>query len=254
MLELELFNVIWWIIFIGVMLAAFIHGVAGFAFALFLTPILLIFTEPHNIVVINLSLSVFLNILNIIIMRNTFIHNIKLGRIIPIAVGSLCGMPLGAIILKIIDPSILKILIGSIIIIFAILMSIGYSMKFKNYRLSSGVAGLLSGVLMTSTSLGGPPVVLFMHGQKLEKNIIYCNLILYWLFLISFSLLTLIIGNVIDTKIIYKSITFIPALLIGLCIGIFTFHRINILVFRYVTIIIIIISGIIAIASETGLY
>ena len=254
MIEFNLFSIMWWIVAFGVMIAAFIHGVAGFAFALFLTPILLFVLDPHKVVIINLSLSVFLNIFNVIIMRKTFANNIVPGRILPIAIGSLVGMPIGAYILSIIDPSLLKIFIGFVIIIFAVLISLGFTLSFKNYKLSSAIAGLLSGMLMTSTSLGGPPVVLFMHGQKLNKNIIYCNLIMYWLFLISFSILTLLISKIINIETVYQALTFLPALLIGLYLGIITFHRINVHSFRKVTICIIIISGIAAISSELGIY
>ena len=232
MYELELFNLIWLYTTFGVMLAAFIQGTAGFAFALFLTPILLLFLQPQKIIIINIILAFFLNLFTILIMRRNFFSNIVLSRVIPIAVGSLIGMPVGAYILKIIEPGLLKIFIGTIIIIFAILIGFGFTLSFKNYKLSSGIAGLLSGLLMTSTSLGGPPVVIIMHGQRLNKNLIYCNLILYWLFLASCSLLTLAVGKIVEVISIYQVFSFLPSLLIGLYLGIITFNKINVDQFR----------------------
>jgi len=246
---LELFSVSWWVISFAVFIAASIRGALGFAFALLLSPILLIFLPPRQVVVTDISLSVVSNIFNIIIMRRTFKENVRKKIILPLMVGCLLGMPLGAYILNIINASVFKIFIGFIIIIFAALLFLDFSFSPKRYTLSSSLSGFLSGFLTTSTSLGGPPVVLFLHGQKLNKELIYCNQVVYWLYMLIFSLLILLFSGVISLSMVYDSLSLVPALIFGMLVGMHAFGFLNNQFFRNLTVSIIILSGFMAIVS-----
>ncbi len=183
-----------WILTLSVaFFAGFIRGVTGFAQNLVLVPILLLFLDAKSVVVISLLLSV---IASIALLPWTW-RSFDLKKILPLAAASLLGIPLGAYIIRIISPSTLKVFIGWLVIIFAVPLAFGITFRFRRERFVSGISGFISGFLSSSTSLGGPPVVLFMHSQNWPKSAIYSTLNIYFLFLSASSLgfLTIFLEN-----------------------------------------------------------
>jgi len=197
MQSLDIFSLSWALAFFVVLFAAFIRGVAGFGFALVLAPVLLLIIGPKSAVVVILLLGL---ITHILALRYDF-RNIYLKGIIPMSVGSLLGIPLGIWIITVISPPVLKILIGCVTVCFAIPLALGFTNDFKRERLACGLSGFVSGTLCTSTSLGGPPVVLLMHNQNWRKEVIHSSLSAYFLFVNSCSLVALSISGLINTQI-----------------------------------------------------
>lgn len=116
MQSLEIFSTPWTLAFCAVIIAAFVRGLSGFGFALILAPLLLMILDPVTVVVTNL----FLGVLSHVFVVLWSVKLIDLRRILPMLVSSLLGIPIGAWIISITAQSILKIVIGVIIIIFAI--------------------------------------------------------------------------------------------------------------------------------------
>jgi len=245
---MDIFSISWALALCAVFVAAFIRGVTGFGFALILAPILLLIFTPANVVVVNLFLGL---ISNILVLSYSF-KKVDLKKILSMIIGSALGIPLGAWIIILIAPATLKILIGGVTVSCAVLLALGFSSTFTREKLGSAVAGFLSGVLSSSTSLGGPPVVLFMHNQNWRKDVIYSSLAAYFLFACFWSLIALYISGLVDTQIIVVAASLTPALLSGVGLGIIFFRRINARHFRRLSIAIVICAGILGILSGLG--
>jgi uncharacterized membrane protein YfcA len=247
---LDIFSLAWILSFVAVLLAAFVRGVSGFGFALILAPILLLILNSKSVVIINL----FLGFLANIVVFFYCVRKISLRKITPMMIACLIGVPLGAYIIYIIDAAMLKIIVGGVILVFAIPMAFGFNLTLKNETAASGAAGFLSGVLITATSLGGPPVVLYMHNQRWEKEDIYNNQAGYFLFANVCAFIALSLSGFMDAQIAIFSVSLMPALLIGTVLGIVAFRRINQRFFRYLSLAIVIGTGILGIISGLGLF
>jgi len=243
--SLEIFSTPWVFALCAVLFAAFVRSLAGFGFALILAPLLLLILDPIVVVIINL----FLGLLSHIVVVLWFLREVNLRRISPMIASSLLGIPLGAWIISVIAPHIMKIVIGAVIICFAIPISIGFQKSFTSGKLTGGLAGFLSGVLASSTSLGGPPVVLFMHSQNWTKRKILASLAAYFMFLNSFSLLALSISGQMHVEILVTAASLVPAMLIGVRLGMMVFHRTDSRLFRFLSMFIVICAGILAVIS-----
>ena len=112
---LDIFSVSWFLAFFAVLFAAFVRGVSGFGMALVLAPVLLLILNSKSIVAIILLLGL---LSNIVVLSYSY-RSVYLKGIIPIAVSSLLGIPLGIWVIKIITPSTLKVLVGGVTIFFA---------------------------------------------------------------------------------------------------------------------------------------
>ena len=248
--SLDIFSLQWFLALAAVLFAALVRGTAGFGLALVLSPILLFVLEPKSVVVVSLILGV----LSHIMFLGSSYRRLDLRKLFSMTAGSLIGIPLGVLVITAISPSALKVLIGAVIVFFAIPLAIGFTRTFRREKPIALVAGFLSGVLNSSTSLGGPPVVLFMHNQKWPKEVIHPSLAAYFLFASLFTLLGLFIAVLIDIPLVVTAVSLAPAMLIGVGIGMLAFRKINEHFFRMLSIAIVFCSGILAILSGLGIF
>lgn len=247
--NLDIFSTTWVLISCVVFFAAFIKGISGFGLILILAPILLLVLDPVNVVVLTLLLGLLSNTL----VLGSFFKNINLMKILPLVISSSFGIPIGAWIITIVAPSTLKVIIGGVTVSSAILLSLGLSKTLTREKLAGSVTGFISGILSSSTGMSGPPVVLFMHNQNWEREMIQTSLALYFTYSAVLSLIALSIPGLVTMQIIISGASLIPALLAGLGLGLVVFRRLNARYFRWLTIVIIIVSGILGVLSGLGI-
>ena len=247
--SLDIFSVPWILAFCTVLVAAFVRGVSGFGLALILAPILLLLMNAKSTVVVNLLLAI---ISNLVVLPFNFRH-IYLKGILPMVIFTIPGIIIGAWIITIIEPLILKIVIGAVTVISVIPLAMGISKAFRKEKLVCGLSGFLSGLLGTSTSLGGPPVVLFMHNQNWRKETIHSSLAAYFTFNGVCALGALAVAGIMEVQTLVTAGSLVPALLIGTVIGMVTFRRLSQRLFRIITLVIIVCAGILGILSGAGI-
>lgn len=150
---------------ITITLACFLQGIVGFGFALIATPLALIFLEKEAVVssmlIVGLALNGFL--------AKKIQKPVNFRLVIPLFLTSLVGMPVGVWVLKTISMNLMKVLVGSLVIIFTIILYFA-KVKIPESNLFSTITGFFHGLLNTSTGMSGPPVVLLLAGQNLPKN------------------------------------------------------------------------------------
>jgi len=246
---LDLFGSHWFIVMGALVFAAFIRGITGFGFSLFFAPFCILIMEPKAAVPVNLLLA---QLSNVVVLASCF-KSVKIKRLLTMMAGSLLGVPIGVYIIVVISPSVLKILIGGVTVLFAILLVLKLTPHFTNERLASGIAGFMCGIFGTSVSLGGPPVILFMHTQSWPKEEIYPSLSLFFLVSTGASLIGLSISGIITTDMLLMSASLAPGLIIGVFLGLLAFKHVNQWFFRILSVVVVIGAGILAVLSGLGI-
>ena len=224
---------------VTILLAGFVQSVTGFGFALVAAPLLLFVFEPKSVVVINIILG---GILCALILFRSRQH-VDVRRVALLCAGSIFGIPLGAYVLSSIDPSIIKLVIAILIIPFSIFLLLGHSHRFGKDSLGCGLAGSISGALAASTSLGGPPVVLFLLNQGLVKQQFIGTLVAFFLFLASVSVGAFSLMGMVTNDLLMKVIVLLPALVVGFYAGTKVLPKINAALFRRIATSIVCISA-----------
>ncbi|MEE8353292.1 MAG: sulfite exporter TauE/SafE family protein [Dehalococcoidales bacterium] len=248
MVALDIFSVSWFLALGAVFFAAVVRGTTGFGFALVLAPVLLLLLEPKPVVVIALLLGLLSNI----VIVATSLPNIRWRWIAPMLAGVVLGIPFGVLTISVISPSALRVMIGAVVLAFAIPLALGFTRVFRREKPVAGLAGFAGGFLASSTSLGGPPVVLFMHNQDWRKEAIHPSLAACFLLTTSGSLVGLLIAGLVRLPTVLTAASLAPALLVGTAVGIVAFRRINERVFRVLSVVIIFGAGIVAVLSGLG--
>ncbi len=144
---------------IVVVTAAALQGSIGFGFAVLSVPILTLvdpaFT-PIPMLLLALPLAVFG-----LIRERSDVDWSGLGWIVA---GRLPGAFLGAWVLGVASERLLRLLIGSIVLIVIALLAWGITVRIT--RSSRFIAGLISGFSGASSAIGGPPLALLYRRQQ----------------------------------------------------------------------------------------
>ncbi len=235
--------------FIIILFAAAIQGATGFGFSLISVPLLMIFLSPKIAIPVVLIHTIILNAIIIFELKK----KLDLKKIWPLMIAGLLGMPIGTYALVIINTEIIKVIAGGVIIIFSIALLLGYKKSVKNEKIAFLPIGILSGFLNGSTSMSGPPIVLFYSNQGLDKQSFRANLVIYFLFLNIVTAISYLIAGVFNGLVIKYSLIFLPIMIAGTLIGMVLTRRINEKTFKKVILLIVLISGLAAVASGFGL-
>jgi len=222
-----------------IFIAAIIQGITGFGFALIAVPILSVFLLPKDIIPIVVIYSLIMNIIMYIKKR----YHIRFSDLKTLIIFSAIGIPLGVLLLNILDANIIKLVTAIVIILTAFALISGWEWKGKDTQFTTAVVGLTSGILNGSTSMSGPPIVLFLINQKFCKEHFRSYLPAFGIITNLITIIFFLIGKNINATQLEYTIIFSPALFCGLFLGMILVNYINEYLFRRLSLILILITG-----------
>jgi uncharacterized protein len=229
-----------------VLVAAYTHGLTGQGFAQVAAPLLLLAMEPRMVVPLNLMLA---SVVCAAVVASAP-RQVRLGRLMVMAVASVVGAPVGALVLLAVNSSTLKIIIATVVVVFTVPMLLGLSYPLRRERWAAGIAGLLAGVLASATSASGPPVVLFLVNQKWPKEALRPSLSAFFLFsnLVALGAIGLSGGTPPPT--LPAAAVLLPVVVLGLFLGIRTLPLVDAALFRRLSLLVVLLAGLVAAGSE----
>jgi len=212
------------------LLAASINGALGYGFSSLTVPIALIFYTNR---ILNPAVVV------IEVVLNWYVLFINLGgvqsvwkKVLPILVGMLPGIAIGAFVLASVQPGWIKLATYAMILPLILTQAAGLRRPLR-FGWSIGLPfGTALGVLYSVTTISGPPLAILFNNQGLVKNEFRAGL----------ALVRVVESSV--TAIVYyklglfiaesKSILFlfIPSVVVGIPLGAYLIRRINSETFR----------------------
>lgn len=200
------------------MLGAFVQRATGFGLAVVGAPLLLML-EPRLVPVI---LVLFGFTVSLMMVRHYW-HEVRLDSIGIALVGRLPGNALGIWLLLAAPMFLLEKLIA-IIVLFAVLVTL-CRFQLPVNRITMFGAGVLSGIFGTVAAIGGPPMVLLMHGLPADR--VRGNLAAFFILTSLLTLLTLALAKQIQLWHFQVALTLLPAVLIGNALADVIAHRID---------------------------
>ncbi|MEK9658441.1 MAG: sulfite exporter TauE/SafE family protein [Chloroflexota bacterium] len=231
------------------LVAGLVRGLTGFGLALVAVPFLSMFISPKVVVPVIILQTVGTNI-PLVYRARAFVQP---GRIWPLVLGALFGLPLGSALLIWASSDTLRVLIGSVVTVFALALIAGLRVEVRNERLAFLPVGFTSGVLNGSSSLSGPPVILFFANQDVPPRIFRANIIAYF-FLTNLVAVALFWWRGLFTHdVVLTALVLFPPLALGTGAGDLLSHRINPGAFRVITLAVVLAAGLAAVASGAGL-
>ena len=91
----------------------------------------------------------------------------------------------------------------------------GARVNISRERVASGVAGFMSGLLLASTTISGPPVTLLLINQRWTKDTFRTSLALFFLTLEGFAIVSLALSGALTVSTLAMSMALWPSVLLG---------------------------------------
>lgn len=208
-----------WLACAGVLLlGAFVQRATGFGLAVVGAPLLLML-EPRLVPVVLVLFGFTVSLM----MVRRYWHEVHLREISVALVGRLPGNGLGIWLLLAAPMAVLETLIAAIV-----LFAVGVTLcrfHLPVNRVTLFVAGVLSGIFGTVAAIGGPPIVLLMHGFSPDR--MRGNLAAFFVITSLLTLATLALAGQLSIWHFKLALTFLPAVLIGNALADAVAHRLD---------------------------
>lgn len=227
------------ILFIFIILvASILQTSTGFGFSIVATPFLLLLFEPREAVQINLILSLVISCALIMKIRKDIDMEV-LKRFI---LGSIAGLPIGISVFLLMDMTLLKLWVSIIILVLTLLLILRF--RIAQTRSRDFNVGGFSGALTTSIGMPGPPILLYFSGTNTTKEKLRGTTLAFYLFVYFVSLVIQVIFAGTSREIWVSSLAGLPLVIVGLVLGQLLFKRINQRLFRLLTYVLLLFSGV----------
>jgi len=143
--------------------AAFVQIIAGFGFALLSMPIMTLALPVKEAVVVSTLLGMISTTLQGWRLREQAVKPLAKRMV----AGAFVGMPLGLIILSLVSDTSLRLTLGIAVLVATVLLVSPVNFAAVHPAFDVGV-GFVSGVLNTSLSTNGPPLVFGLQARRLD--------------------------------------------------------------------------------------
>lgn len=230
-------------------IAGFARGFTGFGSGLIVMPVASAFLGPAVAVAVYAIADI---ILTLPLMPRAF----ALWRwktVLPAAVAAVLTVPLGAILLANSDPLLVRWGLSFAILAMLALLVSGWHYHGEPTIGPSALVGAGAGFLGGVGGIPGPPIVAFWMAGPLDKRVIRANLIAFFLFTGTTSLLAYAANGLLTTHALGLAIIVGPVYGLAVFTGARLHHKASDRQFRFVVYTLIVISAVTSLPILDGL-
>ncbi|MCH9018475.1 MAG: sulfite exporter TauE/SafE family protein [Chloroflexi bacterium] len=224
---------------LAVAASSVVIGTVGFGFALVAAPVLLLYLEPQQVVVVINSL---IGLMMAMVLVRTWRH-LELRSSIGLVLGGVAATPIGVLALNSASPGVLRITIAIVIIFLALFSLKNVQLPFTRSRMAGPGFGFLTSLATTTIAIGGPIGAIYAIAQEWKPDRVRATLALLFIAsdIMAFALYaaTGLVGR--DT--LANIGVMIPGMIIGFGLAGLLVNRINDRIFRHAMIAVIVVAG-----------
>jgi uncharacterized membrane protein YfcA len=210
--------------------AAFVNGALGYGFSSLTVPIALVFYTNRVLNPAVVVIEVFLNLYVLFINLKGVPAVWK--RVLPILIGLLPGIAVGAFVLASLQPGWIKFGTYTALLPLILVQAAGWRRPIRSTWLIGLPFGTALGMLYSVTTISGPPLAILFNNQGLVKNEFRAGLALVR---VAESSVTAILYYQLGLFIAESEnilLVFIPSALVGVPLGAYLIRRLDAETFR----------------------
>ena len=195
--------------------AGLMRGFAGFGSAMLMAPIFSVLMSPAHMVPIVVSLEFPMGAMLFLGSRK----DVEWSFVAPLSAIAVLAMPLGIWLLVSADTDFMTKAISTIVLAFVGVLALGW--RYRGPRplpLTLGI-GAVSGAMMATSSVGGPPVLLYMLAAEHPAQKIRANIVGYFFLTTIFLLALVLAASPTAIAAVVDAIVLLPVILLGSWIG-----------------------------------
>ena len=213
-----------------VFVAAFVNGALGYGFSSLTVPVALVFYTNR---ILNPAVVVIEVVINIyVLLMNLSGVSAVWRRALPILIGLLPGIGLGALVLTSVQPGWVKFSTYTIILPLILLQAAGWRRPIQSTWLSGVPFGTALGVLYSVTTISGPPLAILFNNQGLVKSEFRAGLALVRVVESSVTAIVYYQLGLFIAESANVLLTFVPSVVVGIPLGTYLIRRLDADTFR----------------------
>lgn len=225
---------------------AFIQSVVGFGFNVLGVPTLTILTNSQTAVTV-VSIPSFLNCILLVwrIGQSESRVDLNFRRIAPLLATAAVGTLAGATLLKSLDPSLVLICLGVLLLLFVATAKLRQNWR-PNPRHATRLAvivGFVTGILNGLAGVSGPTLAPYLYSLRLDKHQFVYYLNMLFLFLGTFQFISFGVLGFFTWERIGFGLSLIPVSLAGLALGSWARGRVSQVFFNRLVLVVLVITA-----------
>ena len=220
-----------------VAIAGVVRGITGFGGAMVATPPLALLLGPHLAVPVVLLLESVVAAPMLVQTR----HRVQWRVIGPIVLAACATVVFGVMVLAKTEPQLIRRAIAVTVIVFAIILLRGWRYTGQPRLVTSVGLGAIAGAMVGATSIGGPPVILYLLSGPAPVETTRANLTLYVTVTSLVGIVILWYYGLFNARAGWTSLWLAPAYYLGLLCGQRLFSRFSDTRFRQFTLLLLIV-------------
>jgi len=225
--------------------AAYAQAVSGFGFAMLSVPLMIPVLGAQSSVVVATVLSFVLTIGSTIAER----RHVQWRPVLTLSAAAILGIPIGLAVLLLLDPHWLTLIIGLVVIGTTVLLARGGAVRVVLSAPVVGGAGVLSGALLSSTGMNGPPVVAVFQSSGMHPGPFRASLQATFVIQDLLAIAGFVLVSLLGPSTALVAVTAIPALGAGWWLGDRMFRRLTPGTFRRIVLGMLLLSGVVAVVQ-----
>lgn len=208
---------------LATVIGGLIRGFSGFGPSLVMAPVLSYLIGPAQavatIILVNLPA-------NLIQLPGAF-RRVRWREMIPLGAAQSLTIPVGTFILTVAEPDVMRRVIAFLVVLAAVSVWRGWRYTGpRGPRAAMGV-GAFAGLLTGATTLGGPPVALYMLSGSYPPDIMRASFIGLFTIIQVSSITSLIVAGIITEETLWRAAAAAPAFMAGFWAGGMLFARVD---------------------------
>jgi uncharacterized membrane protein YfcA len=212
------------------LLAAFVNGALGYGFSSLTVPVALVFYTNRILNPAIVVIEVFINLYVLFMNRDAVPRVWK--RVLPILIGLLPGIIIGALLLASLQPGWIKFVTYAVILPLILIQAAGWRRPLRSDHLVGLPFGTALGLLYSLTTISGPPLAILFNNQGFVKNEFRAGLALIRVAESSLTALMYYRLNLFVAESGGLLWVIVPCVLVGIPVGAFAMRRLTSETFR----------------------
>lgn len=226
--------------------AGVVLGTVSFGFGLASSPPLLLFLDAKSTIVIVNSLT---TILLVLVLASTRKH-LDLRRSRGMIIGGLVGTPVGVLLLDQAEPSLLRVIIGAVIVVMGLLSLREIRFPYATFPGSGLFFGFITCLMVTAISIGGLIGAVYAIAQKWPAQTVRASLAAMFVVSGTVQLTLYAVAGLYSRSSLTIVGLLIPGVLLGFWLAGLLVERLNERTFRHVVIALVVTGGSILLVRE----
>lgn len=232
----------------GAVVAGFVQGLSGFAFSLTAMSIWAWTVEPRLAAVLAVFGALTGQIVGVLSVRRGF----DLKLLLPFLLGGIVGIPIGVVLLPLLDAHLFKAMLGLLLVVWCPIMLAAPQLPKITFggRIADGLVGLIGGVMSSLGGLAGAVPTLWCSLRGLKKDTQRAVIQNFNLGILLLTMLTYVATGIVTRDMLPMLAIVAPAMLIPTFLGTRLYIGISEKTFRVVVLGLLTAAGIALLLSS----